>query len=94
MILGYDFSKYSSAAAAAAVYGAVNLWSAAVLHSALHSLFSRLKDEIFEAEFAGVHPPGITDLLGSSRWGFRIRPPFIFHRARTDLTDLYDMPQD
>lgn len=89
IILGYDFSKYSSATAAAAVYGAANLWSTYVLYSLFGPLLSRIKDVTVHAEFAGRHPPGITYFLVTSRWDFRIfRPPFVFYQPTTDDTDL------
>jgi hypothetical protein len=88
MILGYDFSKYSSATAAAAVYGAVNLWSTYALYFTFGPLLSRIKRETVKAELAGGHPPGITDLLVSSRRDLRFRPPFVFYQHSADVTDL------
>jgi hypothetical protein len=84
MILGYDSSNYSSATAAAAVYGAVNLWSAVVLYTTFRPYYvSILEDETLEAGLAGRHPPGVINLLGSSRWGVRFRLPFVFYQPTT-----------
>jgi hypothetical protein len=90
--LGYEFSHYSSAAAAAAVYGAVNLWPVSVLHSRCLGYFSKFRDEEITREEFSVGPIGLFDLESLPRrapkYLFGIRLPFVFSRRRTEVTDL------
>ena len=91
--LGYEFSHYSSATAAAAVYGAVNLWPTAVLHLRCLRYFYKVRNQgITREEFAVEPPLGVFDLDNQSRrspkYLYGIRLPFVFSRRRTEVTGL------
>ncbi len=95
--LGYEFSHYSSATAAAAVYGAVNLWPVAVLQLRCLGYFYKVRrQEITREEFAVEPPLGVFDLDNQSRgvpkYLYKIGLPFVISRRRTEVTDLRPVP--
>jgi hypothetical protein len=90
--LGFEFSHYNSATAAAAVYGAVNSLPASVLYYGWLGYFYKFRDEeITREEFAAEPPLGVLDLVNPSRRApsYLHRSPFVFFsRRRTEVTDL------
>lgn len=89
--LGFEFSHYNSAAAAAAVYG-VNLSSASLLHSWCLDHYYKFRDKEITREEFSVDPLGVLDLESlprrTPRYLYGIRLPFVFSRRRTEVTDL------
>jgi hypothetical protein len=91
--LGYEFSHYSSATAAAAVYGAVNLWPTAFLHLWCLRYLHKINSQVITQEEFAVEPP--LDVFGlgnpsrrAPNYLDKIRLPFVFSRRRTEVTDL------